>query len=63
MPIASAQVKSSNLIAGLHCDDETSVIETVNTRNHTEKMLGLPVKIIDEKNYFFIIQKVLSQCK
>ena len=47
MSVASAQVKSSILIAGLHCDEETSVIETEQTRNHTEKMLGLPVKIVD----------------
>jgi 3-phosphoshikimate 1-carboxyvinyltransferase len=44
MPVASAQVKSSILIAGLHCDDVTTVIETEQTRNHTEKMLGLPVR-------------------
>lgn len=44
MPVASAQVKSSILIAGLHLDEETSVIENQITRNHTEKMLGLPVK-------------------
>jgi len=49
MPVASAQVKSSILIAGLHCDEETSVIETEKTRNHTEKMLGLPVNLVDEK--------------
>jgi 3-phosphoshikimate 1-carboxyvinyltransferase len=44
MPVASAQVKGSILIAGLHYDDETSVIENVQTRNHTEKMLGLLVR-------------------
>ncbi len=44
MPVASAQVKSSILIAGLHCDDETTVIENEQTRNHTEKMLCLPVR-------------------
>jgi 3-phosphoshikimate 1-carboxyvinyltransferase len=49
MPIASAQVKSSILIAGLHCDSETNVIENQQTRNHTEKMLGLPVKVVDGK--------------
>ena len=43
-PVASAQVKSSILIAGLHCDDETSVIENEQTRDHTEKMLGLSVR-------------------
>ena len=49
MSVTSAQVKSSILIAGLHCNEETNVIETRQTRNHTEKMLGLTVKIIDRK--------------
>lgn len=49
MPVASAQVKSAILIAGLHCDRETNVIESEQTRNHTEKMLGLPVKFENEK--------------
>ena len=49
MPVASAQVKSSILIAGLHCNDETVVIENEQTRNHTEKMLGLPVRFENEK--------------
>lgn len=44
MPVASAQVKSAILIAGLHLDNETVVIENERTRNHTEQMLGLPVK-------------------
>ena len=44
MPIASAQVKSSILIAGLHCDEVTTVIENERTRDHTEKMLGLSVR-------------------
>lgn len=45
MPVASAQVKSAILIAGLYLDDATSVIENTKTRNHTEKMLRLPIKI------------------
>ncbi len=49
MPVASAQVKSSILIAGLHLDEETNVIEFEQTRNHTEKMLGLPVKNVGGK--------------
>lgn len=49
MPVASAQVKSSILIAGLHLDNDTCVIETERTRNHTEKMLGLPVKLNEGK--------------
>lgn len=44
MPIASAQVKSAIIIAGLHSNNETVVIENERTRNHTEQMLGLPVK-------------------
>lgn len=44
LPIASAQIKSSLLIAGLHLDKETSVIEKYQSRNHTEKMLGLKVE-------------------
>ncbi|MDP4197717.1 MAG: 3-phosphoshikimate 1-carboxyvinyltransferase [Bacteroidota bacterium] len=41
MPIASAQVKSAILIAGLHLEEETVVREMVQTRNHTETLLGL----------------------
>ena len=44
MPLASAQVKSAILIAGLHSENETVVIEREVTRNHTEQMLGLEVK-------------------
>ncbi|MEO8230702.1 MAG: 3-phosphoshikimate 1-carboxyvinyltransferase, partial [Ignavibacteriota bacterium] len=47
MPVASAQVKSSILIAGLYCNDETIVIEIEQTRNHTEIMLGLPVSFTE----------------
>ena len=43
MPVASAQVKSAILLAGLHLDEQTSVIETKLTRNHTENLLGLNV--------------------
>ena len=38
-PVASAQVKSAVLIAGLFADGTTAVIEPVSTRNHTELML------------------------
>lgn len=37
--IASAQVKSSILLAGFHATGETTVIEPSLSRNHTEKML------------------------
>lgn len=39
LPVASAQVKSCVLLAGLFANGETEVIETVATRNHTENML------------------------
>lgn len=38
-PVASAQVKSSILLAGLYADGETSVTEPSLSRNHTELML------------------------
>ena len=44
LPMASAQVKSAVLLAGLHCDDPTTVIEKIPSRDHTERMLGLKVE-------------------
>lgn len=38
--VASAQVKSAILLAGLYADDMTSVTEPVLSRNHTELMLN-----------------------
>jgi len=38
-PMASAQVKSAVLLAGLDADGETVVVEPVATRTHTEEML------------------------
>ncbi|MCD8077472.1 MAG: 3-phosphoshikimate 1-carboxyvinyltransferase [Lachnospiraceae bacterium] len=39
-PVASAQVKSAVLLAGLTADSPTSVTEPYLSRNHTELMLG-----------------------
>jgi 3-phosphoshikimate 1-carboxyvinyltransferase len=39
MPVASAQVKSALLLAGLYAQGETTVIEPAPTRDHTERML------------------------
>jgi 3-phosphoshikimate 1-carboxyvinyltransferase len=47
MPMASAQVKSCLLLAGLYAQGETSVTEPAPTRDHTERMLqgfGYPVQ-------------------
>lgn len=38
-PVASAQVKSCVLLAGLYADEKTSVTEPALSRNHTELML------------------------
>ena len=38
--VPSAQVKSALLLAGLYADGETSILEPVKTRDHTELMLA-----------------------
>lgn len=38
-PVASAQVKSAILLAGLQCEGKTSVTEPHKSRDHTERML------------------------
>jgi 3-phosphoshikimate 1-carboxyvinyltransferase len=47
LPVASAQIKSCVLLAGLYASGETSVIEPSPTRDHTERMLrkfGCPIE-------------------
>jgi 3-phosphoshikimate 1-carboxyvinyltransferase len=39
LPVPSAQVKSAVLLAGLHAPGRTTVIETLPTRDHTERLL------------------------
>ena len=48
MPMASAQVKSCLLLAGMYAQGETKVTEPAPTRDHTERMLngfGYPVYV------------------
>lgn len=46
LPVASAQVKSCILLAGLYADGDTCVTEPAPTRDHTERMLkGLGYKV------------------
>lgn len=40
LPVASAQIKSAVLLAGLNTPGRTTVIEPQPTRDHTERMLG-----------------------
>lgn len=51
LPVASAQIKSAVLLAGLHALGRTTVIEAEATRDHTERMLrhfGGHVEIAEE---------------
>lgn len=48
MPVASAQVKSAVLLAGLYAEGKTCVTEPAPTRDHTERMLrafNYPVEV------------------
>ncbi|MDI6890510.1 MAG: 3-phosphoshikimate 1-carboxyvinyltransferase [Thermodesulfovibrionales bacterium] len=50
MPVASAQVKSAILLAGLYAEGETEVIEPFKSRDHTERMLpafGAEIEVED----------------
>ncbi|MGM0507321.1 MAG: 3-phosphoshikimate 1-carboxyvinyltransferase [Bacteroidota bacterium] len=42
LPIASAQLKSAVLLAGLYSEEPVEVIETIPSRDHTERLLRLP---------------------
>jgi 3-phosphoshikimate 1-carboxyvinyltransferase len=52
LPVASAQVKSALLLAGLYADGPTHIVDPFYTRDHTERMLklfGAHIKIIKGK--------------
>jgi 3-phosphoshikimate 1-carboxyvinyltransferase len=49
MPVASAQVKSAVLLAGLYADGVTSVTEPAITRDHTERMLETMGVVVERK--------------
>lgn len=50
MPMASAQVKSCVLLAGMYAAGETSVTEPAPTRDHTERMLQAFGYAVESKN-------------
>lgn len=51
MPVASAQVKSAVLLAGLYGDSPTTVIQPGPARDHTERMLrSLGVRVSEDDN-------------
>lgn len=55
-PMASAQVKSCVLLAGLFAKGETTVIESARSRDHTERMLGLDAVEMDGLRYLTVTQ-------
>jgi 3-phosphoshikimate 1-carboxyvinyltransferase len=57
IPVASAQVKSCIILSGLHLDDETKVIEMIESRDHTERMLGLKVSYDGGKKIIHVSNK------
>ena len=52
LPVASAQVKSAVLLAGLNTPGQTIVVEKIATRDHSERMLrGFGAKLtVEESN-------------
>ena len=50
LPIPSAQVKSAILLAGLFAEGTTTVEENQQSRDHTERMLGLSTIVTKGKN-------------
>ena len=59
LEVASAQVKSCLLLAGLYADGKTTVIEPVQTRDHTERMLewlgaGISIEIRDNARHITV---------
>ncbi|MFA5138575.1 MAG: 3-phosphoshikimate 1-carboxyvinyltransferase [Elusimicrobiota bacterium] len=52
LPVASAQLKSAVLLAGLHAEGRTTVAEPMASRDHTERLLrhfGCPVYVVDDR--------------
>jgi len=64
--IASAQVKSSILLAGLYSEEDVSIEEPVKSRNHTENMLKfLGVDVKESENLVSLgnTREPLGDCK
>lgn len=60
MPVASAQVKSAIILAGLYANGVTVIREKMNTRNHTELMLKSLGADINTENNNIIVKPVDS---
>lgn len=61
MPVASAQLKSCLLLAGLYAHGDTTIIEPAVTRDHTERMLpGFGCKISRSSNRVTLVPGELT---
>jgi len=63
LPVASAQVKSAILLAGLGTDSPTTLVEPIPTRDHTEKMLsnlGVDIRVQGNSITVFPLNKHLN---
>lgn len=56
LPVASAQVKSCVLLAGLYAAGQTTVVETTPSRDHTERMLELSIEERDGARHITVEQ-------
>jgi len=54
LPVASAQVKSCVLLAGLYASGQTVVIESTPSRDHTERMLGLEIQEVGGERHIIV---------
>ena len=63
LPVASAQVKSAVLLAGLHCEGITSVIENTPSRDHTERMLALNTEVRGNKRIVYSSKENYPEAK
>ncbi|MEW6193743.1 MAG: 3-phosphoshikimate 1-carboxyvinyltransferase [Bacteroidota bacterium] len=57
LEVASAQVKSALILAALHQDEVSKIIETTSTRDHTERMLGCKVEQGEEGKIIYASKK------
>ncbi|GAB6281442.1 MAG: 3-phosphoshikimate 1-carboxyvinyltransferase [Ignavibacterium sp.] len=57
LSVPSAQVKSAILLAGLHLEEETCVIENEQSRNHTEILLNLKTEKKEDKILIYSSKK------
>ena len=57
LPVASAQVKSAILFAGLNAHGRTTVIETSPTRDHTERLFnGFGVPVVSNADFSIVVE-------